>query len=72
MASKGKGIADGKNSSGKRKRQDDDNGGKSTKNRSVLQFFEDAAVEDGNSDSDSLSDDFFDDGINFSKVSIFC
>lgn len=61
MASKGKGIADGKNSSGKRKRQDDDNGGKSTKNRSVLQFFEDAAVEDGNSDSDSLSDDFFDD-----------
>lgn len=65
MASKGKGIADGKDSSGKRKRSDDDNGGKSRKNRNVLQFFEDAAFEDGDGDSDSGSDDFFDDGILF-------
>ncbi|XP_021745367.1 protein RNA-directed DNA methylation 3-like isoform X2 [Chenopodium quinoa] len=59
MASKGKGIADGNDSFGKRKR-DDGNGGKSKRNRSILQFFEDTAVEDGGA-SDSGSDDFFDD-----------
>ncbi|XP_021751371.1 protein RNA-directed DNA methylation 3-like isoform X2 [Chenopodium quinoa] len=59
MASKGKGIADGNDSIGKRKR-DDGNGGKSKRNRSILQFFEDTAVEDGGA-SDSGSDDFFDD-----------
>ncbi|XP_057531996.1 protein RNA-directed DNA methylation 3 [Amaranthus tricolor] len=61
MASKGKGIAFD-SSSGKRKRGDDDNAGDGKrKNRGVVQFFDDAAVEfDGDNDSDSDSD-FFDD-----------
>lgn len=68
MASKGKGIA-GKDSSGKRKRGDNDkagNGGQKKRNRDVLQFFEDAAVEfdpESSDDSDEFDDieDFIDD-----------
>ncbi|KAL2930612.1 Protein RNA-directed DNA methylation 3 [Bienertia sinuspersici] len=58
MASKGKAIAV-KDSTGKRKRKDNDNGGSNKrKNRDVLQFFEDSAAEFDGDDSDD-SDDFF-------------
>lgn len=60
MTIKGKEVA-GKDSSGKRKRSDGDDksgGGRKTRNRGVLQFFEDAA-EAGDTD-DSFDSDFSD------------
>lgn len=68
MASKGKGIAD-KGSSGKRKRGNNDKAGSNAaqkkRNRDILQFFEDSAVEfdDDSSDGSEFDDieDFIDD-----------
>lgn len=68
MADKGKGIADDY-SSGKRKHDGDDKSAyRKRKNLNVLQFFEDAALE--NEESDSSDDDvFINDGINIKNSS---